>query len=174
VSLASGDLKSRLKFARRNAALTQLDLATHLGITPQSVSSWERGEATPETDKIREICAFLSVDIGWLLGLGTLHAPPIETSPPNTQADPNIGNAYLYIDEWFERRGVNDEKVANRIGVTRSAVFKWRKEQDRLSPEKMAQLAAALDIEPAELWRHLALDQASTPWWLDYHLKLRR
>lgn len=60
---------------------------------------------------------------------------------------------HLYLDEWFEVRGVNDEKVANRLGVTRQTVWKWRTQQNRLDPGKIAQLASALDCEPEELWR---------------------
>lgn len=60
---------------------------------------------------------------------------------------------HLYIEEWFQERGLNDEKVGNRIGVDRATVFRWRKEQHRLNPEKIATLAAALDVEPEDLWR---------------------
>lgn len=60
---------------------------------------------------------------------------------------------HLYIEEWFRERGLNDEKVGNRIGVDRATVFRWRKEQHRLNPEKIAALAEALDLEPQELWR---------------------
>jgi hypothetical protein len=60
---------------------------------------------------------------------------------------------HLYIEEWFKERGLNDEKVGNRIGVDRATVFRWRKEQHRLNPEKIAALADALDLEPQELWR---------------------
>jgi transcriptional regulator with XRE-family HTH domain len=70
VDMAMKDLKDRLKWARKNAGsdITQLDLAKHLGVTPQAVSGWERGEATPETDKLKAIGEFLNVDINWLLG----------------------------------------------------------------------------------------------------------
>lgn len=60
---------------------------------------------------------------------------------------------HLYIEEWFQQRGLNDEKVGNRIGVDRATVFRWRKEQHRLNPQKIAALAEALDLEPEELWR---------------------
>lgn len=61
--------------------------------------------------------------------------------------------AHLYIDEWFEHRGLNDEKVGERLGIDRTTVWKWRKNPSRLDPGKMEALAAALDIEPAELYR---------------------
>lgn len=60
---------------------------------------------------------------------------------------------HLYIEEWFQERGLNDEKIGNRIGVDRATVFRWRKEQHRLNPQKIAALAEALDLEPADLWR---------------------
>lgn len=61
--------------------------------------------------------------------------------------------ARLYITEWFEYCGVNDEKVGNRIGVDRTTVWKWRDQPSRLDPDKLAAIADALDIEPAALWR---------------------
>lgn len=60
---------------------------------------------------------------------------------------------HLYIEEWFKERGVNDEKVGNRVGVDRATVHRWRKEQHRLNPGKIAVLAQALDLEPEDLFR---------------------
>lgn len=61
--------------------------------------------------------------------------------------------AHLYIDEWMEKRGLSDEKLADRVGVARETVWRWRNQQHRLNPDKIAVLAEALDIEPQELWR---------------------
>jgi transcriptional regulator with XRE-family HTH domain len=69
---------------------------------------------------------------------------------------PRIGRkqkSHLYIKEWMEARGLSDQKMADRIGVERPTITRWRTEQHRLNPEKIAAIAAALDIEPAELWR---------------------
>lgn len=60
--------------------------------------------------------------------------------------------ARLFIAEWIEFRGLSDEKVANRIGVARETIWKWRTQPQRLDPNKLAALAEALDIEPQELW----------------------
>lgn len=59
---------------------------------------------------------------------------------------------HLYIKERMEARGVDDKVVANRIGVARETVWRWRTEQHRLNPEKIAALASALDCEPWELY----------------------
>jgi transcriptional regulator with XRE-family HTH domain len=60
---------------------------------------------------------------------------------------------HLYIREWMEHRGLSDERLANRLGVARETVYRWRTEQHRLNPEKIAQLASALDCEPQDLYR---------------------
>jgi transcriptional regulator with XRE-family HTH domain len=60
---------------------------------------------------------------------------------------------HLYIDEWMAAKDLNNTQVANRIGVARETVFRWRREQHRLTPDKLAQLASALNIEPSQLWQ---------------------
>lgn len=68
---------------------------------------------------------------------------------------------HLYIEEWMDHRDLTDEKLANRLGVARETVTRWRGQQHRLNPGKIAALAAALDCEPEQLWRppgHLSLD----------------
>lgn len=63
------------------------------------------------------------------------------------------GAAHLYIKEWMDELGVSDEKAANRIGVARETVYRWRTEQHRLNPDKIAELAHALNIEPEQFYR---------------------
>ena len=60
---------------------------------------------------------------------------------------------HLYIAEWMEYRRLSDERLAGRLGVARETVTRWRKQQHRLNPEKIARLAIALDCKPEELWR---------------------
>jgi transcriptional regulator with XRE-family HTH domain len=59
---------------------------------------------------------------------------------------------YLYLAEWMAERGFSDEKLANRVGVERATVTRWRNEQHRLNPEKIAVLADALNVPPSQLW----------------------
>ncbi|PDT74140.1 helix-turn-helix domain-containing protein [Bradyrhizobium sp. C9] len=56
--------------------VTQAELANVLGVTPQAVSGWERGEATPESDKLITIANFLGISTGWLLGGEAMDAAP--------------------------------------------------------------------------------------------------
>ena len=50
-------------------------------------------------------------------------------------------------------RGLSDERLAGRLGVARETVTRYRNEQHRLNPEKIAAIAAALDLEPPDLWQ---------------------
>lgn len=60
---------------------------------------------------------------------------------------------HLYIEEWMEHRGLNDSRMGERIGVDRATVHRWRNEQHRLNPSKIAKLADALDIDSTDLYR---------------------
>jgi transcriptional regulator with XRE-family HTH domain len=62
---------------------------------------------------------------------------------------------HLYIEEWMDSRGLNDERLAGRLGVDRVTVTRWRdpEKQHRLNPPKIAAIAEALDIQPHQLWQ---------------------
>jgi len=61
--------------------------------------------------------------------------------------------AHLYIEEWMEAKGLSFETLGDRLGVSRTTVWRWAKEQWRLDPGKMAQLADAMGLE---VWTDLA------------------
>lgn len=52
----------------------------------------------------------------------------------------------------MEYRGLNAATLAGRMEMDRTTVWRWIKQQHRLNPDKQAQIAYALDIEPEELW----------------------
>lgn len=60
-------LSERLITARKSKGLTQSGVAEKLNVSFQAVSLWERGETTPDTDKLVDIAALYQVGIDWLL-----------------------------------------------------------------------------------------------------------
>ena len=60
---------------------------------------------------------------------------------------------HLYIEEWMRHKGVSDTQLANRLGRARETIFRWRKDQRKLTPEKQIELAMAIGIEPEDFWR---------------------
>lgn len=100
--------------------------------------------ATAATRLSREFVADTATDLlptrGYISGMAT----------------PRIGrksHAHIYLAEWLEYRGLSDEKAAGRLGIDRTTVWKWKTQPRRLTRDKIASLAAILDIEPEELYR---------------------
>ena len=53
----------------------------------------------------------------------------------------------------MEHRGINDEMLANRLDRARETINRWRNYPSRLDPDKLTEIAYALDCEPADLFR---------------------
>jgi len=104
--------KDRFKEARkaRSPKVTQQAIADLVGVTPQAVSGWERGEAMPEPDKLVRIAGFLGVTAGWLLGDDQEKATEpqiIRPSGPEPSEVQQVGEGWPDVgDEWMDVRGV--------------------------------------------------------------------
>lgn len=61
------DLTEKLLNLRKANSLTQEQLAEQLGVSRQSVSKWESGQAVPELDKIIAICDIFHISADYLL-----------------------------------------------------------------------------------------------------------
>ena len=66
------DFGSNLKELRTQNGLTQLQLATRLGVTKSVVSFYERQERTPSPDILRKLAAVFHVSSDFLLGIDTV------------------------------------------------------------------------------------------------------
>lgn len=60
-------LGERLSVYRQNRNFTQEELAARLGVTPQAVSKWERGQSYPDVTILPDICRLLGVSADLLL-----------------------------------------------------------------------------------------------------------
>ena len=61
------NLKEKLRSLRQKKNITQEALANHLGITPQSVGKWERGEGFPDITLLPKIAFYFDVTVDELL-----------------------------------------------------------------------------------------------------------
>lgn len=59
----------------------------------------------------------------------------------------------LFLKQHREAKGVSAEMMAGRLGIERESVYRMEREPHRVNSVKQAAWAAALDIEPEELWR---------------------
>ena len=63
------EIGNQIKYLRQRRQITQEALAEHLGVTPQAVSKWERGAATPDITLLPEISSYFGVTIDDLFAL---------------------------------------------------------------------------------------------------------
>lgn len=65
-------IDERLRELRREKGNTQQDLATHLGISVQAISKWERNEGYPDISMLPYLAAYYDTSVDDLLGVGEL------------------------------------------------------------------------------------------------------
>ena len=68
-------LGEKLKTLRASRGLSQEQLAAELNVSRQAVSKWECGDAAPDLDKLRAICAYFGVTTDYLIWENEEDAP---------------------------------------------------------------------------------------------------
>lgn len=63
------EVGNQIKILRLRNGITQEAVAQYFGITPQAVSKWERGAATPDIGMLPDISAYFGVTIDKLFAL---------------------------------------------------------------------------------------------------------
>lgn len=62
------EFSERLKKLRKDAGLTQVDVASKLGISQPAYASWERGVKKPTQENLVKLSKILYVSVDYLLG----------------------------------------------------------------------------------------------------------
>ena len=62
------EFSERLKKLRKDAGLTQVDVANKLGISQPAYASWERGVKKPTQENLVKIAQILNVSVDYLVG----------------------------------------------------------------------------------------------------------
>ena len=70
-------LGEKLKTLRASRGLSQEQLAAELNVSRQAVSKWECGDAAPDLDKLRAICAYFGVTTDHLIWENEEDAPKV-------------------------------------------------------------------------------------------------
>ena len=82
-----GDTIYRLRTEKN---MSQGDLADALGVSRQSVSKWENGNATPDLDKLIKMSELFGITLDELVGRDAPYQPETFTSSPITETVPRI------------------------------------------------------------------------------------
>lgn len=62
------EFSERLKKHRKDIGLTQVDIASRLGISQQAYASWESGVKKPTQENLVKIAQVLNVSVDYLVG----------------------------------------------------------------------------------------------------------
>ncbi len=69
-----------------------------------------------------------------------------------------LERGYLYIAERQSAAGLSDAQLAQRVGVTRQTIFRWKKEHWRVTSDNIEKLASVFGCEPRDLFRPPAFE----------------
>ena len=97
------EIANRLLELRKKNGYSQEELANKLGISRQSVSKWERAEASPDTDNLILLAKIYNVSIDELLGASSVDVEELrsnnEVVEENTQKFDKKVKKYSLIDK---------------------------------------------------------------------------
>lgn len=117
-----------IKRLRKQKELTQEDLAGFLGVTFQTVSKWERGEAYPDITLLPSVANFFEVTLDDLVGMGEIK---------NEKKLSEIEDAF--------KRNCSDGKIERNITLLREALRDFPNNYKLLS-----ELASSLNMLQAD------------------------
>lgn len=94
-------LSENLKKYRALKNLTQEDVAEYLGITPQSVSKWERQESYPDITFLPALASIFETSIDLLLGMDTIRAEQTQHNIHKTASDFQKSGDYVSAEKIY-------------------------------------------------------------------------
>ena len=86
----------RLEAARRNANLSQRELAKHIGIKNSTLQNWEDDVTEPRANKLNTLAGMLNVSLMWL---NNGEGDGLEASDENSVSETNLAAALIEIRE---------------------------------------------------------------------------
>lgn len=100
------EFSQRLVMARKQKKITQSEVAEKLNVSFQAVSLWERGETTPEIEKLIEIADLYGVSIDWLLRGKAEQEIIIDFEEPLSDRLFNEDRMYTYVKTYATMKGL--------------------------------------------------------------------
>ena len=85
-------MKCKIREFRKEAGISQKQLAEVVGVSMRTVGSWERGESFPDAEQLWEVCAALNAAPNDILGWWDDH--PRESPPDLTRDERELVGCY--------------------------------------------------------------------------------
>ena len=87
----------RIGLLRKEKGLTQEELASHMGVSPQAVSKWENDQTCPDISALPKLAKLLDVSVDELLS-GKEELPAVRVLPPAERKDPKDMMLRITVD----------------------------------------------------------------------------
>lgn len=87
----------RIALLRKEKGLTQEELASHMGVSPQAVSKWENDQTCPDISALPRLAKLLGVTVDELLE-GKAELPAVRVLPPAERKDPKDMLLRIIVD----------------------------------------------------------------------------
>ncbi|MGG3210594.1 helix-turn-helix transcriptional regulator [Geobacillus stearothermophilus] len=97
-------LGDRLRKLRQEKKLTQEELGKKINVTKVSISGYENGNRTPDTETLQKLADFFNVTTDYLLGRTDDPTPPEQDDIPEELKDPKLGLFFKELAEAPEER----------------------------------------------------------------------
>ena len=107
----------RIGLLRRQKGLTQEELASHMGVSPQAVSKWENDQTCPDISALPKLAQLFGVTVDELLS-GKEELPAVRVLPPEQRKDPKDMLLRITVDSHEgDRVRVNLPMALVEIGL---------------------------------------------------------
>ena len=94
-------LSENLKKYRIMKNLTQEEVANFLGLTPQSISKWERGECYPDITLLPALANIFETSIDLLVGMDTIRAQEVRHNIHKRASEFQRNNDYISAEKVY-------------------------------------------------------------------------
>ena len=146
-------LGEKLNALRRRAGLSQEQLADRLGVTRQSVSKWESGQAAPELGKLVALSELFGVSVDYLVKDGLTEPETRPEGLSRLEAKGAVrcqegGRAKLYypaLDRRDAARAETESFLGRVYGGSVGSMMSAMVDSRQLTAEDIAELSAILE-----------------------------
>lgn len=105
-------LSNRLKDLRKSKKLTQKQLAEKINVTHVSISGYESGNRTPDTDTLQRLADYFEVSTDYLLGRAD---KPTHSFEDQDEADFHAFANSPELQKFYKELPVSNEDAVKRL-----------------------------------------------------------
>lgn len=97
----TGNLGRKISECRQNKGMTQEELAGRIGVTPQALSKWERGQSLPDVSLLADLCQMLGCSADELLGTSVMKITENDDETSQNEIWANLRNCLEPLELTF-------------------------------------------------------------------------